>query len=176
MAYRNRKAGKKDSAEAPKARTVTRGYKVDDNVKADGTPMKRESPTVSRLGFLVIQMLASLHLRLFGADASCAFMQGVSYEIDDRNLYMRQPPEGLPGLLKGQLLRISMGNFGLLDAPHRWWLHLRRISLGLGFKQLSLDRAIFVCYAGGQIAVIIAVHVDDIIGGHSRLDSLKEAR
>ena len=92
---------------------------MDDIVSADGTPMKRESPTVSRLGFfLVIQMGASLHLRLFGS----AFMQGVSYEIDDRsrNLYMRQPPGGLPGLVKGQLRRISKGVFALLDAPRRW--------------------------------------------------------
>ena len=42
-----------------KARMVCRGYTQKDIVSADGTPMKREVPTLSRVGFYVLlQVLA----------------------------------------------------------------------------------------------------------------------
>ena len=69
VAYRNKNAGKSDMEEQPMARPLTCGYKVEELVSADGSPMKRESPTVSRLGFfLLLQTIASLSLCLFGAD------------------------------------------------------------------------------------------------------------
>ena len=53
VCYRNKNAGIKDANVEEKARVVIRGYKCDNIVSADGTAMKRETPTLSHLGHYV---------------------------------------------------------------------------------------------------------------------------
>ena len=123
-------------------------------------------------------MLCAFHLELFIADATCAFMQGEEFS-DDRRIYMRQPKEGLKGLVYGQLLLVRKGVFGLLDAPRRWWRHLREVLVRLGFVQLTLDVALFVKYAHSsvqvhyQVEALVGTHMDDVIGGHDGKGGLK---
>ena len=165
VCYKNRNAGKVGLPTDAKARIVAHGYKASNVVSADGTPLRRDSPTASRVGVLLLmQVSASLRLRLWCADASSSFMQGENTDASII-LYLHQPQGGLPGLRPGQLLKVRKGVYGLMDAPRGWWLALKKVLLKLGFRQLALDRALFVYRSGQRLIAILAVHVDDILIG-----------
>eukprot|EP00959_Pyramimonas_sp_CCMP1952_P164203 3432984-Pyramimonas_sp.AAC.1 len=61
--------------------------------------------------------------------ASCSvFMQGEE-QPRDKPFFMEQPPQSLPGLQPGQVLRIVKGIFGLATAPRQWWASLKNALL-----------------------------------------------
>ena len=129
---------------------------------------------MTRTGFyVVLNIIASFNMIMFGGDIAGAFMQGLQ-ELAQRELplFLTQPREGLPGLHPLQLLLVVRGVFGLANSPRLWWRSLRDMFRRLGAKQLSLDRAVFVLYdiVAGILrpVVIVGVHVDDLIGGYSQ--------
>eukprot|EP00959_Pyramimonas_sp_CCMP1952_P430568 9017837-Pyramimonas_sp.AAC.1 len=69
-----------------------------------------------------------------------AFMQGEE-QPRDKPLFMEQPPQGLPGLQPGQVLRIVKGIFGLATAPRQWWATLKNALLKV--KLSSMDKKEF---------------------------------
>ena len=79
-------------------------------------------------------------------------------------LFLRQPREGLPGLLPGQLMLVVRGIFGLANSPRLFWRHLRDTLLRMGFIQSTLDRALFMYYKGDKLVLVLGAHVDDLIG------------
>ena len=126
--------------------------------------MKRETPTLSATGFmLIMQVIVSFHLVLFGADAKSAFLQGMEFT---KGVLMKQPREGWPGIRPGRLMMVLKGGFGFLDSPRRWWRFFSSVLLKLGFHQMSLDVTIFVYYVQRRLAIAIGIHVDHVIGGY----------
>jgi len=163
VCYKNRNAGKKCAEIDAKARLVIEGYKAPNIVSSDGTPLRRDSPTVSRHSvLLILQVAASRSWVIWSANASNAFMQGDKTQ-DNVALYLRQPAEGLPGLRRGQLMKVLKGIYGLMDAPRGWWLHLKATLLKLGLRQCSLDPAVFKYETGSGIILLLCVHVDDVL-------------
>lgn len=79
-------------------------------------------------------------------------------------LFLRQPREGLPGLLPGQLMLVVRGIFGLANSPRLFWRHLRDTLLRMGFIQSTLDRALFMYYKEDKLVLVLGAHVDDLIG------------
>eukprot|EP00959_Pyramimonas_sp_CCMP1952_P359844 7534692-Pyramimonas_sp.AAC.1 len=107
------------------------------------------------------------------ADVMSAFMQGEE-QSRDKLLFMEQPPQGLPGLQPGQVLRTAKGIFGLATAPQQWWATLKKALLKVelvskdGHKlhlvQSLVDPALFVGYGSdGTLQAIVRVHVDDLL-------------
>ena len=47
------------------------------------------------------------------ADLKAAFMQGMRMEREKGPLFAKQPPEGVPGLERGQLLELHSEVYGL---------------------------------------------------------------
>ena len=105
-------------------------------------------------------------LQRFNADITGAFLQG-DQKLASRKeaLYLRQPREGLPGLVRGQLLLVvRRGIFGLANSPRLFWRHLRDSLIRLGFVQSALDRAVFFFYEQEKLILALGAHVDDLIG------------
>ncbi|CAE7586371.1 RE1 [Symbiodinium natans] len=162
VCYRNKNAPYPWLPLKAKARLVCRGDRDPDLLT-----LRRDAPTLTRLGLMVIlQIAASLpSWFLFNADVTGAFLQGdQSLASRKEPLFLRQPREGLPGLVAGQILLVVRGIFGLANSPRLFWRHLRDTLLKLGFVQSVLDKALFAYYHLGQLVLLMGAHVDDLIG------------
>ena len=145
-----------------KARLVCGGHR-----DPDIALLRTDSPTTDALGVqLILVIAASFRWSLQAGDVSTAFLSGV---FDSRNLYMRPPREGLPGVSPSSLLELKKGVYGLCNAPRLWWRKLRQVLLALGFVELKLLPCVFVMWNFDEHANpvslqgILAVHVDDVI-------------
>ncbi|CAE7230751.1 RE1, partial [Symbiodinium sp. CCMP2456] len=160
--YRNKNAAYPWMEVKAKARLVCRG-----DQDPDLLTLRRDAPTLTRVGLMIILQVAASFgdFFLFNSDITGAFLQG-SQELSNRKeqLFLKQPAEGLPGLLKGQILLVIRGIFGLANSPRLFWRHLRDTLLRLGFVQSCLDKALFMFYRAGRLVLILGTHVDDLIG------------
>ncbi|CAE7610734.1 RE2 [Symbiodinium sp. CCMP2592] len=168
-----------------KSRLVVSGHTDPDIVSG---ALRTDSPTVSRTAVMTLLQLAASQSDagwgVAAGDVTAAFLNG---EKLDRELYLRQPKHGLPGLHPDQLIKVEKGVFGLIDSPRKWWKKFKKdiqemtIELPEGkkgkFFASPLDPCVFqlieldedgrrgdgrpICYA--------AVHVDDIllVGPHA---------
>ena len=162
VCYRNKNAAFKWLPLKAKARLVCRGDKDPDLLE-----LRRDAPTMTRMSLMVLMQLAASFKDwfLFTADVTGAFLQG-DQGLASRQLplFIRQPREGLPGLLAGQLLLVVRGIFGLANSPRLFWRHLRDTLKSLGFVQSTLDKALFFYYKAGRLILALGTHVDDLLG------------
>ena len=160
--YRNKNAAYPWLEVRAKARLVCRG-----DQDPDLLTLRRDAPTLTRVGLMIILQIAASFsdFFLFNSDITGAFLQG-SQELSNRkeHLFLKQPAEGLPGLVKGQILLVIRGIFGLANSPRLFWRHLRDTLLRLGFVQSCLDKALFMFYRAGRLVLILGTHVDDLLG------------
>ncbi|CAE7255000.1 RE2 [Symbiodinium sp. CCMP2592] len=175
-----------------KSRLVVSGHTDPDIVSG---ALRTDSPTVSRTAVMTLLQLAASQFDagwgVAAGDVTAAFLNG---EKLDRELYLRQPKHGLPGLHPDQLIKVEKGVFGLIDSPRKWWKKFKKdiqemtVDLPEGkkgkFFASPLDPCVFqlieldeegrrgdgrpICYA--------AVHVDDIllVGPHALRVSVQE--
>ena len=61
----------------------------------------------------------------------------------DRELYLRQPKHGLPGLHPEQLIKVEKGIFGLIDSPRKWWKQFKKDAQEMVIKLGDDKRAKF---------------------------------
>ena len=82
---------------------------------------------------------------------------------------MKPPPEGLPGVAPGSLLKIQKGAYGLREAPRLWYLKAREVILGCGFEELQTAKASFVLRDKTKpeqpLVGMMVLHVDDACYG-----------
>ena len=162
VCYRNKNAAFPWMPPKHKARLVCRGDR-----DPDITTLRRDAPTMSRMAMMVLLQVSAAMPGwfLFNADITGAFLQGdQSMASRKEALYLRQPREGLPGLQRGQLMLVVRGIFGLANSPRLFWRHLRDTLLKMGFRQSTLDRAVFFYYKENRLILAIGVHVDDLLG------------
>ena len=162
VCYRNKNAAFPWLPLKAKARLVCRGDRDPDLLT-----LRRDAPTLTRMGLMVILQIAS-SMRMwfiFNSDITGAFLQGdQSLASRSEPLFLRQPREGLPGLAAGQLLLVVRGIFGLANSPRLFWRHLRDTLKKLGFVQSVLDKALFMYYEAGRLILVMGAHVDDLLG------------
>ena len=102
---------------------------------------------------------------LFNSDITGAFLQGdQSMAARKEALYLRPPREGLPGVHPKQLTLVVRGIFGLANSPRLFWRHLRDSLLKMGFRQSTLDRAMFFYYKDERLILALGAHADDLLG------------
>lgn len=162
VCYRNKNAAFPWMPIKYEARIVCRG-----DQDPDLLTLRRDAPTLARLSLMLIcQVAASMAgWFMFNADITGAFLQGdQSLASRKEALYLRQPTEGLPGLHPQQLLLVVRGIFGLANSPRLFWRHLRDTMMQMGFRQSTLDKALFLYYKEGQLILAVGAHVDDLIG------------
>ncbi|CAE7225088.1 RE2, partial [Symbiodinium necroappetens] len=127
-----------------KVRHVMKGFSENGAEELDAA-----TPQVTRDGVIAVtQIIVGQGWRLGFLDFTQAFHSG---DPISRELYAEQPPEGIPGLQRGQLLRLRKTCCGLLDGPMAWFQHLRRVlTQENGWKSLE---------------GIISVATDDMLHG-----------
>jgi hypothetical protein len=108
-------------------------------------------------------------------DIKSAYLYG---KLRNDEVFYLAPPSGVqvPGLKRGQVLRLLVALYGLKQAGRRWYAELRRVLLQQGFKRLEHDHAVFYRRHLDQTTSFTFVHVDDmalIATNEARMAELK---
>ena len=147
-----------------KCRHVMKGYSEEAALDVEST-----TPQVSRDSVIfVTQVLASMGWDPGFLDFTQAFHSGDPIK---RELYCKQPKEGIPGAHPEQLIRLLKTCYGLTDGPFAWYSHLaKRLQEKYGYKQSKADPCVFLLHAGGRhgsgnLRGIIGVATDDLLHG-----------
>ena len=116
---------------------------------------------------LALHILFSLAVRrqwrLRTFDVTTAFLSGLEQE---RELYVRPPSDGLPGVRQGSLLKLVKGVYGLKEAPRLWYLRARQLITRCGWQELSCAKSVFVLRDDDNaLCGMMRVHVDDAFYG-----------
>ena len=125
------------------------------------------APTVASSSVRLLAALACEHdLELCHFDIDQAFVRADLAE----DVYMRLP-EGC-GSLSGKVVKLSKSLYGLRQASRQWYALLKKCLLALGFVQCLADSCVFRLVEGGEVAMHLVVHVDDIfaVGKKERCD------
>ena len=109
-------------------------------------------------------MCAAGHrFRLGSADISTAFLNG--HQLD-RELCMRMPEDLMVPSVAGRVVKVLKGVYGLRQAPRLWYERLAEEIRALGFRQMKLERTLYVlddpAHPGRPMA-IVGTHVDDLL-------------
>ena len=120
-----------------KCRWILQGHKDPDAVDLDG---RSPAPTMASIN-LLLMACASLHFEVHQGDLSEAFLQG---KMAERELYVKQPPEGVPGLQPSLILRLQKEIYGSVLGPSSWRQTLIEVVMDLGWLPASCDECIFV--------------------------------
>ena len=129
------------------------------------------TPQITRDSVIfVLQMLSSFKWIPGFLDFTQAFHSGDRIE---RELYCRQPREGIPGAHPGQLLRLLKTCYGLTDGPLAWYKHLAKKLKTMGYETSKADPCVFFLRGpkseGSRLEGIIGVATDDLLhGGNER--------
>ena len=182
---RNKHAGLLGSDGQPlglkaKARLCLAGHMCPDAMSGQ---LQCDSPTVERLSTMIfLHFVTSLKWTndWFVGDISNAFLQGAP--LEGEAMYMKQPKQGLPGLVKGQIIKLVKSVYGRPDAPRAWFNELSRVlQQELKFVQSVVDPAMFFLrHEDGKLGAILIVHVDDLMlccdGSQNILKRVEELR
>ena len=125
------------------------------------------APTVASPSVRLLAALACEHdLELYHFDIDQALVRADLAE----DVYMRLP-EGC-GSLSGKVVKLGKSLYGLRQASRQWYALLRKWFLALGFVQCLADSFVFRLVEGGEVAMHLVVHVDDIfaVGKKERCD------
>ena len=170
--FRNKNAGLKDPQgnDLPvraKARLCIQGHLCPDSRNGQ---VQVDSPTIERVSTMIfLHLVTSLKWtsNWYIGDISNAFLQGAPL-TGKPDMFMRQPKQGLKGLLPGQLLKLLKPVYGRPDAPRAWYNELSRILCEeLGFQKCMVDPAMFVKRdADGKMRALMIIHVDDLMICH----------
>eukprot|EP00971_Amphidinium_carterae_P120745 2392302-Amphidinium_carterae.4 len=123
----------------PKARWILLGHKDSAAVQLGETSY---APTPSLLTInIALQALASAGRKAGTAGFSAAFLQA---NETSREVYVSQPPEGVPGLDEQVLLRMKVEIYGSTAGPTSWRNTLVPYLKELGYKQSVYDQCLFI--------------------------------
>ncbi|CAE7252114.1 RE1 [Symbiodinium sp. CCMP2592] len=149
-----------------KCRHVMKGYSEESALDVEFT-----TPQITRDSVVfILQMLASFKWMPGFLDFTQAFHSG---DKIDRELYCRQPREGIPGAHPEQLLRLLKTCYGLTDGPLAWYRHLAKRLKKPGYETSKADPCVFFLRGseatGSKLEGIIGVATDDLLhGGNER--------
>lgn len=146
-----------------KARWTVKGYQSP-YLEEEFADNMLSAPTLTQVGKVcVLQTLVSFKFPL-----ELGGVEGAFLESDDmkRELYVRRPVEGLPGLKKGQLVQCLKYVYGLNPAPCGWYGTFHKAALAIGFRRCKQDACVYILRDGhGNLVGIIGLHVDDAACG-----------
>ena len=159
-----RKPDEKTGVMKTKCRWCIRGY-----LDPDLADLQTQSPTVSQEAFMAtLQTCANNQWRIQIADVEGAFLQGDKLQRDKGELYVELPPDGIPGLQKGTLLRVVKAVYGLGDAPRQWFQKIVGVLNNIGLRQSQLDQCLFHWWKDEVLQGILCLHVDDMVVAGSK--------
>ena len=101
-------------------------------------------------------------LKICSIDITNAYFHGM---ILDRLMLLRPPRGGLPdkSIPGDSMMLARVPIYGTRDAGRRFWAKLKKVLTDIGLHQNSQCRALFTYQEDGDIKVMIAYHVDDLL-------------
>ena len=116
---------------------------------------------------LLLALAAHFGWHLQSFDVESAFLTG---RWMNREVYFRPPPEGLPGLPPGCLVKAVKRLFGVPEAPPLWYLEFMEKAKMVGFETIPGCSCLLVLRSTrGQPIGLLCAHVDDgLITGDNR--------
>ena len=147
-----------------KCRHVMKGFSEEAALDVEST-----TPQVSRDSVIfVAQVLASMGWDPGFLDFTQAFHSG---DKINRELYCKQPKEGIPGMHKDQILMLLKTCYGLTDGPYAWYQHLCRRLREFGYRTSRSDPCVFFLHTQDPdtgnpwLEGIIGLATDDMLHG-----------
>ena len=142
----------KQSGDIKKARLVARGF------LEDTTSIIRDPPTCCKESLrLLLAIIAGKNWTVQALDIKSAFLQGDEL---GRLVYMKPPKEA--NVASGVIWKLKKCVYGLVDASLQWHQRVADSLIDLdGVK--SKDPAVFYWRKDGELAGVLALHVDDFI-------------
>ena len=123
---------------------------------------RTDSPTFGLVAMnILLAIAAHFQWDLGSFDVESAFLTG---RLMEREVYFRPPPEGLPGLPPGCLIRAKKGLFGVPEAPRLWYLEILEKAKKVRFEQVPGAPCLMVLRDLDGITVgLLCLHVDDVL-------------
>jgi Reverse transcriptase (RNA-dependent DNA polymerase) len=149
------KAMNDDGTWRSKARLVARGYedKEKDRVSSD-------SPVASSAAQrLVLALLAEKQWIPSSWDLTTAFLQGKSLT---RDVFVVTPIDFVGSHV---VWRLTKPMYGIVSAPKSWFDRLIEVCRASGLTTVTTDEGLLIMTSGEQVVGVLALHVDDAIGG-----------
>ena len=139
-----------------KARLVAKGFKQRAGIDYD----ELFAPVCDRSTMRAfLSMVASDDLELQQLDVKNAFLNAVL--SGKHTLHMHQPP-GFQVGDSSLVCELHKAIYGLKQAPHAWYEHMKADLLDLGFTVADADPALFILRKGTEVLRLL-VHVDDML-------------
>ena len=175
----------KDGKKKANARVILQGFKHRDVLSGE---IAKESPTLSRLGRMVIFMISAMkHWPLWLGDVKSAFLQSEDIRSEGVHLYGKPPIDMEHRLVRlqvmktGQVLLMKKPAFGDVRAPKLWNNRITTSMKAKGWLQHALDPCLFLSFRkfregddeheafekDGEYYTldgIAGLHVDDFLG------------
>ncbi|CAI7918905.1 unnamed protein product [Closterium sp. NIES-53] len=156
-----------DTVEREKARLVVKGFT---RVYGDVYD-KTFAPVGSYVTLRIFLSIAAvLNLNLMQLDMKNAFLQSKL----DRVLYMSQPDYFNDGT--GRVCKLLKSLYGLKQSPLLWYLALKDVLVGAGWKMSHVDEALYFKVGKDGVACWVLVYVDDLLAASSSTEMLKELK
>ena len=107
--------------------------------------LPKDSPTVGK-GAMVLAIASSMKWMIKTTDIKSAFLQGKEL---DRDVYLRPTAESHTP--SNMIWKLKHGLYGLKDGAQQFFISVKEELLKLGFKQCTLDPAIFYLHKDGKL-------------------------
>ena len=121
----------------------------------------------------ILQWSSTHRVDLWNGDCQSAFLQGAPDDERPTSIFMRPPSDpvsrqAVPEWSRPDLLyRLSAPVYGQANAPRRWYIHVHKTLLELGWTTHTLDPCLFLYVERvnekDEVTAILGLHVDDLI-------------
>ena len=126
---------------------------------------RTDAPTTNGVATKIAKSIAAMRgWSIWSFDVTTAFLSG---EATSRQIFVKAPPEGLPGVKGhppvegGALFQILKSAYGLTEAPRLWYLKATK-SIGTSpLKELPIAKATYAAADEKGTWAILCLHVDD---------------
>jgi hypothetical protein len=138
-----------------KARLVARGYEDKEKNRVSS-----DSPVASSAAQrLILALLAEKQWIPNSWDFTTAFSQGKSLT---RDVFIVPPIEIVGSHV---VWRLKKPIYGIVSAPKSWFDQLIEVCRASGLTKATTDEGLLVMTSGEKVVGVLALHVDDAIGG-----------
>ncbi|CAE7400538.1 GIP [Symbiodinium sp. CCMP2456] len=127
-----------------------------------------------RAGLMAILQWSSTNkVDLWNGDCQSAFLQGAPDDERPTSIFMKPPSDpvskqAIPDWMRPDLLyRLSAPVYGQANAPRRWYIHVKKTLMDLGWIPHTLDPCLFLYVERvndqDTVTAVLGLHVDDLI-------------
>ena len=111
----------------------------------------------------VLALACLLNLSTTSVDFTNAFLNAPLHD----DVYINAPP-GTPELPQGYVYKLQRALYGLKQSPREWNTTVNEFMVGeCGFKQLSVERCMYIKHGSDGSYVLVCMYVDDLVIAYS---------